>query len=514
MINKMHGKSLTKGKKSLPTVLCILDGWGEGTPGVHNAVSVADTPCFDDLKAHAPLALLEASGPAVGLPDGQMGNSEVGHMTLGSGRIALQDLLRIATGLASPSFGDNTVFQRFVSDLISSKGACHLLGLISRGGVHSNTDHLIQLCHHLNARKIPVWIHGFLDGRDTEPFVADQELAHFLEGIQGLDRIKIATLSGRYYAMDRDQRWDRIDLALDAMKAHGKESTLSPLESIQDAHKADVGDEFFKPVFFEGYPGFQEGDGVLAGNFRADRMRQILGRLAEEPLLKPGPKCGLSSYSSELDVHFDVLFPKPTLKETLGEVVSKAGLKQMRVAETEKYAHVSYFLNGGAEYPFDGEDRSMVPSPKVKTYDQKPEMAADLVTQKVCAALESGTYDLIVVNYANADMVGHTGDFKATVKAVEAVDQCLGRLKKSVKMAGGILAVTADHGNADLMLDPKSGAVLTAHSLNPVPFLIQGLDVGEKIKVGGGLSDVAPTLLEIMGLGIPAEMTGQSLLIP
>ncbi len=497
-------------------VLCILDGWGEGSSDSGNAIFQAQTPCWDALKSQNSLALLHASGESVGLPVGQMGNSEVGHMTIGSGRVVLQDLPRLSKKLSDPDFIHNPAFQSMVKNLQKTKKACHLLGLLSRGGVHSHTDHLLSLVGYLDQAGIQTYIHSFLDGRDTLPMVAHEELQYFKNKTLDMKHLKIATLGGRYYAMDRDQRWDRIEIAKEAI-LHAKAPLFQNAFSyIKEAHAQGIGDEFIKPAVLDSYEGFEKGDVIFSFNFRADRMRQILSQFAKDPLLLSSKHLGLVSYSAELDRSYEVVFPKVALKKTLGDVISKANLKQLRIAETEKYAHVTYFFNGGVEKPFLDEDRHLEESPKVATYDLKPEMSALEITKKLCTAIDSRSYDLIVVNYANADMVGHTGHFKATVKAIEALDGCLFDIHNTLKKTQGVLMVTADHGNADCMLDPETGDVLTAHSLNSVPLLLCDFseNLSQKIlKKEGALYDIAPTILDLMDLDKPTEMTGHTLLI-
>lgn len=519
-----------------PLVLCILDGWGEGPKNENNAIHMAKTPCFDRLSRRYPKAFLTTHGQAVGLPEGQMGNSEVGHLTIGSGRVIQQDLIRIQQALEDPNFLENPVFTDYVATLKRTKGVCHLLGLVSDGGVHSHSDHLLELIRHLVNKQIPIKIHAFLDGRDTGPKDALSHLMTFqktLQTICGSIPCEIASVGGRYFGMDRDQRFERIDKAVESIahgnsqgkdheKNQGKSNTFKdPLEVIQHSYANGITDEFIEPCYQESYEGFQSNDGLIAFNFRADRMRQILTKLAESfPL---ACRLGFVSYSDDLDNDYPVLFPKTNVQNTLGEVFEKAGLAQYRVAETEKYAHVTYFLNGGRELAFQNEKRHMIPSPKVKTYDMKPEMSAFDVTQSVVQAIDSGQFDVIVVNYANPDMVGHTGDFQATVKAVETVDQCLQKLCDALlgespdKPENGLLLVTADHGNAEEMFDTKSLNPITSHSTNLVPFILCQRALStlntSALKPKGSLADIAPTILDLLSLEKPSEMTGESLVI-
>ncbi len=490
-----------------PIVLCILDGWGEGKPHSGNAIFQANTPNYDALKRSNPMALLEASGTAVGLPAGQMGNSEVGHMTIGAGRVIPQDLMRIHTLLSQEAFRDLPQFQHFVQAMQSSKGACHIVGLISDGGVHAHRDHIVSLIQHLDSFGIPVKLHVLCDGRDTAPKDARKQLQTFLVDIANCNA-EVVSVGGRYFGMDRDQRWDRIEEAMASMQGTSDVQFDDPLSYIQSCYDAGQTDEFIPPACRKGYEGPQHGDGLIAANFRADRMRQILEKLVDVREFEH--RLGFSSYRSDLDQYYPVLFPKSPVQNTLGDIVANHEISQLRVAETEKYAHVTYFLNGGREDLLPGEHRKMIPSPKVATYDLQPEMAADEVTQTVVEAIKESHHGLIVVNFANPDMVGHTGDFQATVAAVETVDTCLGRVVDAVREVHGTLMVTADHGNADEMQDPSSKAPITSHSLNPVPFIMVGPpQVGMADQ--GELSDIAPTILELMKIEKPKEMTGNSL---
>lgn len=493
-------------------IICVLDGWGEAKPSASNALSQADTPHWDDLTNRFEKSLLRASGQDVGLPDGQMGNSEVGHMTIGAGRVILQDLPRIDKAVADGTLEDNASLQGFIESLKQNNKPCHLMGLLSPGGVHSHQDHIVALAKILANSGIKTYFHAFLDGRDTPPQSAKGDVEDFLRAIQDFPLLSLATLSGRYYAMDRDNRHERIEKAYDALAKGDAPSFEDPLAYIQESYAAGTNDEFVIPAVAADYRGINDGEGVVMANFRADRVRQLLTRFVESPDLKKSPILGMTRYSRDLEKRIVALFPPQTPERTLGEVVSKAGLTQLRLAETEKYAHVTYFLNGGREEPFAKEDRLMIPSPKVATYDLKPEMSAKDVTDKLCEAIESSRYDLIVVNYANADMVGHTGLLDPAIKAVEALDECLGRLWKSVEKTGAVLGITADHGNVEAMVDAQSGKSHTAHTLNPVPFLLCGPDV-YRLKPTGGLADIAATFLDLMDIEKPAQMSGQTLLI-
>ncbi|MEO1193574.1 MAG: 2,3-bisphosphoglycerate-independent phosphoglycerate mutase [Pseudomonadota bacterium] len=500
-----------------PVVLCILDGWGEAPAAEDNAIALAKTPYLDGLFASRPHGLIEASELHVGLPSGQMGNSEVGHMNLGAGRVVLQDLPRIDQALEDGSLARSPELAAFVAKLKASGGKAHLMGLLSPGGVHAHQDHLAGLAEILHAQGIEVLIHAILDGRDTPP----KSAAPFSKAFQQSTDAPIVTLSGRFYAMDRDKRWDRVSRAYHCMTGAEGERAVDAEAGLAAAYDRDESDEFVAPTALGDYAGMADGDGLIMGNFRADRAREILTALvdpafdgfARDRQIAFAARLGMVSYSSDLDAFLPALFPPGDLAETLGEVVAAQGWRQLRIAETEKYAHVTFFFNGGREEVFEGEERVLVPSPDVATYDLKPEMSAVEVTDKLVAAVESRAYDLIVVNYANGDMVGHTGDLAAAKIAAETVDSCLSRLGAAVAAAGGAMLVTADHGNAEQMFDADTGQPHTAHTMNPVPLLlacgpatVTGLDKGR-------LADIAPTLLELLALPQPAAMTGRSLLV-
>jgi 2,3-bisphosphoglycerate-independent phosphoglycerate mutase len=503
-----------------PAVLCVLDGWGHRPDPKNNAILDARTPNYDRLIASCPQALIDASETFVGLPKGQMGNSEVGHMNLGAGRVAVPDLPRIDTAIEDGSLAKNQILIDFIATLKKTGGACHLMGLTSPGGVHAHQDHLIVLANLIATAGVPVAIHAFLDGRDMPPRSALECVAHVEAGLKSGLPIRFATVSGRFYPMDRDKRWDRVALAYEAMIDAKGERAKTPTEAIDKGYAASLDDEFVKPTVIEGYAGMKDGDGVLMFNYRSDRAREILTALLDPVfdgfkrprLVKFAAALGMVEYSAALNPLLKALFPPEMIKMGLGETISKAGLKQLRIAETEKYAHVTFFFNGGEERVFDGEERILVPSPKVQTYDLKPEMSAPEVTDKLVEAIGSGTFDLIVVNYANTDMVGHSGSLAAAVKAVEAVDACLGRLMAAVKKAGGVLFITADHGNAEQMFDETSHQKHTQHTLNRVPALLFNAPAAIHSLADGKLADVAPTLLSLMGVPQPAEMTGKSLL--
>ncbi|WP_138380956.1 2,3-bisphosphoglycerate-independent phosphoglycerate mutase [Luteithermobacter gelatinilyticus] len=511
-----------------PVVLCILDGWGERSETVNNAIALAQTPTYDDFVQTCPRGFLETSGMAVGLPDGQMGNSEVGHMNLGGGRVVLQDLPRIDTCIAEGRLAQLPVFRDFVQKLKNSGGVCHLMGLLSPGGVHSHQDHMLALARALEDSGITVAIHGFLDGRDVPPKSAGEFVAAFEKALSALKNARLVTLSGRYYAMDRDKRWERVKLAYEAMAEARGDQAATAQEAIANSYAAGITDEFVRPVIIGDYQGMKNGDGLLMANFRADRAREILTAFLDPAFdgferdrqVHFAAQAGMVEYSAALNNFLPALFPAEEIRDTLGEVVAQRGLKQLRIAETEKYAHVTFFFNGGSEEVYEGEDRILIPSPDVATYDLKPEMSAPEVTEKLVQAIREKAYDLIVVNYANPDMVGHTGVLPAAIKAVETIDQCLGRLREALVEVGGTMLVTADHGNIEMMEDPQTGQPHTAHTTNLVPFLLVNAQaaLGEKAQElsieldNGRLADVAPTVLTLMGLEQPTAMTGRSLI--
>jgi 2,3-bisphosphoglycerate-independent phosphoglycerate mutase len=513
--------------KRRPVVLCVLDGWGHRPePADDNAILKARTPHLDALSKRCPAAFLDASERHVGLPSGQMGNSEVGHMNLGAGRVVLQDLPRIDDDVASGRIAQNPALLDFVAGLKKSGGAAHLMGLLSPGGVHSHQDHLAALAKALAAHGLTVWVHAFLDGRDTPPRSAEGYLEKFARDVGGLKAVRFATIGGRYYAMDRDNRWERVELAYKALVEAAGEAAPDFLPAVRQSYAAGKSDEFVLPAVLPGYAGMRDGDGVIMANFRADRAREILSALidpafkgfARPRVARFAAALGMSEYSEAHNRLMATMYPPQALTHMMGEIVAEAGLKQLRIAETEKYAHVTFFFNGGAERELPGESRILVPSPKVATYDLKPEMSAHEVTDRLVAAIESGQFDFIVVNYANTDMVGHTGDFAAAKKAVEVVDECVGRIAAAVESQGGALIVTADHGNAEMMVDPETGQPHTAHTINRVPVMLcGGAEPGRNAPLSlrdGRLADVAPTLLELLGLPQPIEMTGRTLIAP
>ncbi|MBO6036673.1 MAG: 2,3-bisphosphoglycerate-independent phosphoglycerate mutase [Acetobacter sp.] len=501
-----------------PVVLIILDGfgWQEETAG--NAVHLAQTPYFNTLWHNNPHSFIRTSGEDVGLPNGQMGNSEVGHLNIGAGRVVMQELPRIFNAIHDGSLATNPVLQHFITTLQASGGTCHLMGLISPGGVHSHQDHAIALAKILHSADIPVALHMFTDGRDTAPTSA-RAYIHQLQNALPKTAF-LATITGRYYAMDRDKRWDRIERAYNAI-VDAKGPVASTVdEVIAHSYQENISDEFIPPTILNDYTGIKDGDGLLSFNFRSDRIRQIMEALLQpsfegftrQHIVHFAAAVAMTHYSDTLRSSMSVLFPPEDFTNLLGEVVSHAGLRQLRIAETEKYPHVTYFMNGGQETPFEREDRILIPSPKIATYDLQPEMSAQKLTDKAIEAITSQRYDLIIMNFANPDMVGHTGVLKAAIKAVETVDSCLGSIAQAVADTKGTMLITADHGNCETMIDPQTGAPHTAHTNNPVPIIVCG-STACALREGGKLADIAPTLLDILHLPQPKEMTGQSLLI-
>ena len=498
-------------------VLCILDGWGVRNDPKDNGLAVAKV--WPRMQKMYPWTQIQASEEHVGLPKGQMGNSEVGHMSIGLGRVLLQDLPRIDQALLDGTLKENPKVQKFIKTLKShNPSVCNLMGLLSPGGVHSHQNHLLAVSNFLADQGISVHIHAFLDGRDTPP----QSALSYVQDFEGqLDpRAKIVTVGGRYFAMDRDKRWDRILHAYEAM-AFGKAalSFENCTQAIEHFYQNSITDEFIPPSIIDGYSGMKDNEGLWMVNFRADRVRQILGAFLEkdfdgfqrQKMIKFSRTLGMTEYSDALTPLIPAVFEKIPLNNGLGEVISTAGQKQMRIAETEKYAHVTFFFSGGREAPFPGEERILVPSPNVSTYDLDPKMSANEVTQNVTQGMREKEAQLIVVNYANTDMVGHTGVKEAIEEAVLCVDSCLGRLEKTAMEEGWTLVITADHGNAELMVDSKGGPH-TSHTCNPVPFMIINGPSGMHLKQAGALSDIAPTILEILDYSKPKEMTGHSLL--
>lgn len=500
-----------------PVMLVILDGWGHRAERADNAVALAATPHVDALWASAPNAFLATCGLDVGLPPGQMGNSEVGHLNIGAGRVVMQDLPRIGLAIADGSLARAPALRQAATALAASGGTLHLMGLLSPGGVHAHQDHAVALARIFAGAGARVAIHGWTDGRDTAPQSAPGFVAEFEAALP--PGASIATLCGRYFAMDRDNRWERVSQAWGAMVLGQGAPASTAAAAIAAAHAAGTTDEFIPPAIIGDYAGMRDGDALICFNFRADRVREILAALLD-PRFDGFPRervpafsaaIGMTQYSAALDPFLTTLFPPQPMGDLLGQVVSRAGLTQLRMAETEKYPHVTYFLNGGEEAVLPGEDRVMVPSPKVATYDLQPEMSAPELAEKAVRAIEGGAHDLIVLNFANADMVGHTGSLAAAIAACEAVDAGLGRIIAAIQARGGALLVTADHGNAEMMRDPVNRGPHTAHTLNPVPVALLGGPPGGSLA-NGRLADIAPTLLALLGLQQPAAMTGQSLL--
>lgn len=502
-----------------PVMLMILDGFGWREDPSDNAVALAATPNFDRLWQRGPRAFLRTCGGDVGLPAGQMGNSEVGHLNIGAGRVVMQELPRISAAASDGSLAASPALVSLAERLSASGGTCHLVGLVSDGGVHAHLDHAAALARILHDRGVRVAIHALTDGRDTAPDSGERYLAQLADALP--PAVAIATLCGRYWAMDRDRRWERVSRAYALMVDAAAPRARDAAEAFRMARDAGVTDEFVEPTVLGDYAGMRDGDALLCFNFRADRVRELLDALLDpsfDGFARPRTvrferAIGMTRYSDRLAPMMEVLFPSQPMHDLLGEVASRAGLRQLRMAETEKYPHVTYFLNGGKEVELPGEDRIMVPSPKVATYDLQPEMSAPELTDRCVEAIGSGTYDLVVLNFANPDMVGHTGSLPAAILACEAVDRGLGRIAAAIEDRGGALLVTADHGNCETMRDPETGGPHTAHTLNLVPLLLAGARPGEALS-DGRLADLAPTLLGLLGLAQPAAMTGRDLRSP
>lgn len=507
-----------------PTVLIILDGWGHSDTSDSNAITAANTPTWDNLWQHAPHTLISGSGMDVGLPEGQMGNSEVGHMTLGAGRTVYQDLTRISKAIDDGDFYENPTLLEAVDTAIRNKSAVHLMGLVSPGGVHSHEDHfhaMIELAVKRGATR--VYVHAFLDGRDTPPRSAHDSLQALDNQLKQHGCGRVASIIGRYFAMDRDNRWDRVEQAYNLLtQGIGAFSATTATEGLNAAYARDENDEFVKATAIiptnEKAITINDGDSVIFMNFRADRARELthafinsdFSGFVRTKIPKLGSFITLTQYAK--DINAPCAFSPDNLNNTLGEYLSSLNKNQLRIAETEKYAHVTFFFSGGQETPFNGEDRILVPSPKVATYDLKPEMSAPEVTDKMVEAIHSAKYDFIACNFANGDMVGHTGIFSAAVKAVEALDTCLARIITALKETGGQCLITADHGNVEQMADVSTGQAHTAHTCELVPLVYVGNRNITFQQTGGKLSDVAPSILTLMNLPIPAEMTGHNLI--
>ncbi|MCO7225179.1 2,3-bisphosphoglycerate-independent phosphoglycerate mutase [Pleionea sp. CnH1-48] len=502
-----------------PMVLLVLDGWGYSESEAHNAIMAANTPNWDKIWSSYPKTLISGSGLDVGLPHGQMGNSEVGHLNLGAGRVVYQDYTRITKSIEDGDFFDNETILGAVDKAVGSDKAVHIMGLLSPGGVHSHEEHILSMMELAAKRGTKkVYVHAFLDGRDMPPRSAKASLIRFQDKAEELGVPGIISMVGRYYAMDRDQRWERVQAAYDMLTLRKAEyqydDTLTALEA---AYQRDENDEFVKTTIIGEHPAIESGDAVIFMNYRADRARQLSRSFVESDFSgfarEATPELSgfvmLTQYAA--DIPAPAAFPPLKHKNVLGEYLQSLGKKQLRIAETEKYAHVTFFFNGGVEQPFVGEERELIPSPQVATYDLQPEMNAPLMAEKLVEAIKAQSFDVIIGNFANPDMVGHTGNFDATVKAIEAIDQCLGQIVSALQEAGGEALITADHGNAEKMADPSTGQAHTAHSSNPVPFVFVGRDA-EVLVDDGVLADVAPTLLSLMGLEIPAEMTGRPIM--
>jgi 2,3-bisphosphoglycerate-independent phosphoglycerate mutase len=500
-----------------PLMLMILDGWGYREDSENNAIRLGHTPCWDDMWANDPHVLIETSGEAVGLPDGQMGNSEVGHMNIGAGRIVYQDFTRIAQAIRDGSFHDNEALRGAVTAAKTSGGTVHIMGLLSPGGVHSHDDQFLEtvkLAADLGAPSIAV--HAFLDGRDTPPRSAEASIERMQDLLDTIPGSAFCTLSGRYYAMDRDNRWDRVERAYRALTlADAAQHAANALQGLHEAYARDENDEFVQPTVIGDAGGIRDGDAVIFINFRADRARELTMAFVNEAFdgfernrIELADYVTMTEYMAGLPV--SVAFPPATLERLLVQELADNGLRQLRIAETEKYAHVTFFFNGGIEAPFPREERILIPSPRVATYDLKPEMSAPEVTEKLVDAIHSDRFDVIVCNIANGDMVGHTGVMAAALKAVQAVDDCLSQVRDAIDAVGGELLVTADHGNIELMRDPESGQSHTAHTTFTVPLVFHGRTA--TFNGTGSLRDIAPTMLALLGLEQPAEMTGRPLL--
>lgn len=506
-----------------PLVLLILDGFGHSEKTLHNAIHAAHTPVWDKLWAERPKSLIETSGLAVGLPEGQMGNSEVGHMTLGAGRVVYQSFTRVNKAISDGDFFSNPAYTKAIDTAIATDKAVHILGLLSDGGVHSHQDHIYAMMRMAAQRGAKhIYLHAFLDGRDTAPRSAEASLEKAETLFRELGVGRVASICGRYFALDRDNRWDRVKAAYDVMVTGDAEyDALTAVEGLKAAYARDENDEFVKATVIcgedEEVATINDGDSVIFMNFRPDRAREITRALVEndfdgfERELHPQLADFVMTTEYAANIQASVAFPPEDLTNSFGDYLSQQGKTQLRIAETEKYAHVTFFFNSGNEVVYPGEDRILVPSPQVATYDLQPEMNAPIVTDKLVEAIESGKYDAIICNYANCDMVGHSGIFAAAVKAVEAIDTCLGRVLAAVEKVGGEALITADHGNVEEMFDEDSGQVSTQHSTLPVPFVFVSQRQGE-IDAGGSLADVAPTMLHLMGIAQPAEMTGRNLI--
>ena len=507
---------------SNPVVLVVLDGFGIGDGGPSDATTLAHSPFLHKIATTRPNAQIETSGEAVGLPPGQMGNSEVGHMTMGAGRVILQDMTRISKALAEGAMETNPQIQAALAAVEQSGGTLHLMGLVSDGGVHSHQEHLYAILEGCRRRGIPTAVHAFLDGRDTPPRSALGYMQALMPHIERCGS-QVATVSGRYFAMDRDNRWDRVQRAYDAIVCRKGIAEPDAIRAVEDAYARNESDEFVQPSAIAGGRALADGDGVLFFNFRADRARELTNaitgaapqrfqdELVRERVIAPSVFLCLTQYDA--DYGMPVAFERQSHEKILGEVIAAAGLEQLRMAETEKYAHVTFFFNAGVEQPFPGEDRLLIPSPRdVDTYDHRPEMSAQRLTEALIEKISHNEYAFVLVNFANPDMVGHTGVLDAAVKAVETIDSCLESLSSAVLAQGGQILITADHGNCELMVDPETGDPHTAHTTNPVPIYWVTPEPTSRGLRNGGLADLAPTVLDLMHLPVPKEMSGRSLI--
>lgn len=502
-----------------PVILMILDGFGVGLEAEKrgDAIKATKKPNIDKLFAENPVTKIGASGLDVGLPDGQMGNSEVGHTNIGAGRIVYQELTRITKSIEDGEFFENEALLKAVDNAAQEGKALHIMGLLSNGGVHSHNTHMYAIVELAKKKGVKnVYVHAFLDGRDVPPTSGKDFVEECANKLKEIGLGKIATVMGRYYAMDRDNRWDRVEKAYSAMVYGEGNKACCPVKAVEESYANDVTDEFVVPTVCEENATVKPGDSIVFFNFRPDRAREIT-RTFVDPEFKgferkngffPLTYVCMTQYDASMP-NVEVAFKPQSLKNTIGEYISNKGMTQLRIAETEKYAHVTFFFNGGVEQPYEGEDRILVKSPAVATYDLQPEMSAYEVTDKLVAAIKTGKYDMIILNYANCDMVGHTGVFEAAVKAVEAVDECVGKVVTAIREMDGVALITADHGNADKMID-TDGSPFTAHTTNLVPFCVVGYPC--ELREGGRLADIAPTMLKIMGLPQPAEMTGESII--
>jgi len=513
-----------------PVILAILDGWGVAPPSSTNAVSVARTPNMDKWSKEYPCTTLTAHNGQVGLPEGQMGNSEVGHLNIGAGRIVYQDYTRINLAIENGEFKNNQVLNDVLDRTKVAGRRVHYCGLLSDGGVHSHINHLVALLEMAAERGLDAKVHCFMDGRDTPPASGAGYMHALVTAMERIGSARVASVSGRFWAMDRDTRWERVEKAWQAIVAGEGILAVDPIQAVEEAYKRNETDEFIKPTVIVDNSGMpvgkvEDGDAVIMFNFRADRVRELCHAFADNNFTgfevsgRPALTELVTMTEYEADFSFPVVFPPATMTHILGEVVSNAGLHQLRIAETEKYAHVTYFFNGGIEEPFPGEERILIDSPRdVPTYDLKPGMSAEKVTDELFSALssqeEAGTpFDLVILNFANGDMVGHTGVMDAAIKACEVVDDCLGRIDAYVRERDGVLLVTSDHGNAEIMVDQETGEPYTAHTLNPVPLVLVSVAYREcRLDDGGALKDIAPTLLGLLGLEQPVEMEGKNLL--